>query len=69
VLVVLARAGGMRHHGAKLRKKRRRTRAVGQRRERPEDILLADGEARADGVRIDPDSFEFSQQMCESFRL
>jgi hypothetical protein len=69
VFIVLACPSVMGHDGAKLRKERRRTCAIGQRGECPKDILLLDRQTRADRVRIDPDSFEFSQQMCESFRL
>lgn len=59
----------MRHDGAEAGEKRLRTGPIGQSGKHSAYVFLADGEAGAEGVRIDPDAFEFAKQLLESFFL
>jgi len=61
--------GGMRHDDAELRKKCRRSSTVRKCGQCAEHIALVDGKPGTDRVRVDAYTFEFFEQMCESFRL
>jgi hypothetical protein len=59
----------MRHDGAEAGEKRLRTGPIGQSGKHPAHVVLADGEAGAERIRIDSDAFEFTKQLLESFFL
>src|SRR5438045_3494618 len=62
-------AGGVRHDDAKLREKCRRPSTVRKRGQCAKHIPLLDGKPGADRVRVDAHTFEFLEQMRESFCL
>jgi hypothetical protein len=57
------------HEAAKLREKGSGSGAIGELRESAEHVFFANGESSADGVRIDPNALELSEQVFKAFRL